>query len=86
MTDQHLVEQSISPQAIHLRCHDCDWYAEIGRRHLLDHDTYVAISPVAELVKWSHTDPTIMAARHGEEVERTTWRRIRDYLTKGVAP
>ena len=85
MTD-HLVQTSVSPNAIHLDCMDCDWFAQIGRRHLLDYDTYIAITPVAEMVKWSHIDPTILAARPEEVTERSTWRRVREYLTRGVAP
>lgn len=80
----HLVQQNESSRAVTLRCVDCDWFATIGREGYLDHETRIIIQPVVDMVKWSHQDPTLVAA--AEHVERSTWRRLRDYLTKGVSP
>jgi len=84
----HLVQQSVSSTAVTLTCMDCDWFAKVGRRHILDYETLVTITPVVQLAKWSHTDPGgfALAFSAGEVTERSTWRRVREYLTKGVAP
>jgi hypothetical protein len=82
---EHLVEQLTSPQAVHLTCHACDWYAEIGRKHLLDHDTLLKIAPVALAVKWSHEHPDAfdLTFDPAEAVDLTIWRRVRNYLARG---
>ena len=83
----HLVEQTESTREVVLRCHDCDWYAKVGREGYLDHDTRIDIQPLVTLVRWAHQDPSLLANdAAGESVERSMWRRIRDYALRGVAP
>ena len=83
----HLVEQSENSRAVVLRCVDCDWFAQVGREGYLDHETRIRVQPLVTLMRWSHIDPTLLANdAAGEMVERSMWRRVRDYLTRGVSP
>lgn len=83
----HLVERSNTNTHIYLTCHDCDWHATVGYAHRADWDRLVALEPLVTLVRWAHQDPSLLANdAAGESVERSMWRRIRDYMTKGVAP
>lgn len=83
----HLVEQSETSCEVTLRCRDCDWYAKIGRQSHIDHDTRIQIQPMVTLLKWGHQDPSLLKDdAAGESVERSMWRRIRDYALRGVAP
>lgn len=78
MTD-HLVQQVISPQAVHLTCMDCDWYAEVGHAPLMSMEQYQEIAPAVRRLKWSHEAPEV-APTDAEIVERTVWSRIRAAL------
>ena len=85
MTD-HLVDVFPSSRGVHLRCQDCDFYADIGHRNHMDYPAYAKIAPVATVVKWSHLDPSLIEPMDGDSSERSFLKRVSDYLIKGVAP
>lgn len=82
MTD-HLVQQSISPQAVHLMCHDCSWYAEVGFAPIMSMDQYQSITGAVQRLRWAHEAPEV-APTDAEIVDRTVWARIRAAI-RGVS-
>lgn len=81
----HLVEQSESNMAVVLTCHDCDWFLRIGYHNGMDADSRRDIQPLVTLIKWAHQDPGLIKNDTADEmVERSTWRRVRDYILKGT--
>ena len=83
MTD-HLVEQVEYTGTVGLRCHTCDWFMNIGHHGGMSIDQRQHIQPLVTLLRWAHTDPTLVEPRwDGEVVEQSTWRRVRQYLVGG---
>ena len=80
----HLVEQVEYTGTVGLRCHTCDWFMNIGHHNGMSIDQRQHIQPLVTLLRWAHTDPSLVEPRwDGEVVEQSTWRRVRKYLVGG---
>ena len=83
-----MVEQAAGGNYLTLRCHDCGWTMRMGfDARPVEYAERVQWQPLVTLLKWAHQDPSLLANdAAGESVERSMWRKVRDYLTRGVAP
>lgn len=84
---EHIVQQQLTSQGIILTCMDCSWHATLGYKiGVISYEQLQQISPVATVIKWAHTDPSLLAPLHETPPERSFLERVRSYLMNGVAP